>query len=317
MGRWHAHAARRIGASIVGVADPDRTRAARLSGSAERAFASLPEMLKAVRPAILHVCSPTGTHRDAIELALDSGIHVFVEKPLAADAAETRALYARAAAAGLMLCPVHQYAFQRAVGTIRAGLARSGPPVQVEMAFFSAGAEGGRAESLAALAADILPHPVSIAQRLWPGERLAASDWTIEPMGPGGWQMTAPVGEASLRIALSLSVRPTEASLVVRGRGGTWTADLFHGFARFRGGTASRGTKAFRPFADALGLFGRASANLAVRALRREPAYPGLRDLTARLYAAARGTADCPISADEAIAVATVRDLFLERAGVR
>ena len=317
MGRWHAHAARRIGAVVVGVADPDQDRAARLAGSAARAFSSLPDMLLKMRPEILHVCSPSGTHRDAIELALASGIHVFVEKPLAANATETRELYEQAAAANLVLCPVHQYAFQRAVESIRTGLARSGPPVQVEMTFFSAGAEGARPESLSAMAADILPHPVSIAQRLWPGERLAEINWRIEPMGPGGWQLTAPVGDASLRIALSFSMRPTEASLLVRGGGGTWTADLFHGFARFRGGAVSRSTKAFRPFADAFGLFGRAGANLAARTLRREPAYPGLRDLTARVYAAARGTAACPISAEEAVAVADMRDMFLERAGIR
>lgn len=313
MGRWHAHAARRIGASVVGVADPDPERAARLAGSAERAFASLPDLLQAVRPDILHVCGPTGMHREAIELALASGVHVFVEKPLAANAAETRELYRIAAAARLVLCPVHQYAFQRAVERIRAGLARSGPPAQVEMRFFSAGAEGADPQGLPALAADILPHPASIAQRLWPGEPLAALDWTIEPMGPGGWQLSAAVGGTSLRIAVSFAARPTEASLEVRGNGGTWTADLFHGFARFRGGAANRATKALRPFADTFGLLGAASGNLADRTLRREPAYPGLRDLTARVYAAARGTAGCPITAEEAVAVAALRDLFLER----
>ncbi|MCA0273861.1 MAG: Gfo/Idh/MocA family oxidoreductase [Proteobacteria bacterium] len=313
MGRWHAHAARRIGASVVGVADPEPGRAARLAGSAETAFASLPELLRAVRPDILHVCGPTGMHREAIELALASGVHVFVEKPLALTAAETRELCDMAAAAKVVLCPVHQYAFQRAVERILAGLPRSGPPVQVEMTFFSAGAEGADPERLPALAADILPHPVSIAQRFWPGVRLATLDWKIEPMGPGGWQLSAPIGDASLRIALSFSARPTEASLVVRGSKGTWTADLFHGFARFRDGTASRATKALRPFADAFGLLGAASGNLAGRTLRREPAYPGLRELTARVYAAAQGAAGCPITAEEAVEVAALRDLFLER----
>lgn len=313
MGRWHVHAARRIGATVVGVADPDLKRASHLAGSAETAFASLPELLRAVRPEVLHVCGPTGMHREAVELALASGVHVFVEKPLAPNAAETRELYDMAAAAKLVLCPVHQYAFQRAVERVRAGLALSGPPVQVELTFFSAGAEGADPANLPALAADILPHPVSIAQRFWPAERLSELDWTIEPMGPGGWQLSAPVGDASLRIALSFSARPTEASLVVRGNGGTWTADLFHGFARFRSGSASRATKALRPFTDAMGLLGAAGGNLAGRALRREPAYPGLRELTARVYAAARGTAGCPITAEEAVDVAALRDLFHER----
>lgn len=317
MGRWHVHAARRLGARVVGIADSDRDRATRLTGSADRAFASLPDLLLTTRPEILHICSPTDTHRDAIELALASGVHVFVEKPLAANAAETRELCKRAAAAGLLLCPVHQYAFQGSVEAVRAGIARSGQPAQVEMTFFSAGAEGAPPDRLPVMAADILPHPVSIAQRLWPGERLDELDWSVDPMGPGGWQLSTSVKGAGLRIAISFAARPTEASLSVRGGGGTWTADLFHGFARFRSGTANRATKALRPFADAFGLFGQAAASVTKRTLRREPAYPGLRDLTARVYAAARGTAPCPISGHEAVAVAALRDLFLDRAGGR
>lgn len=314
MGRWHAHAARRIGATVIAVADPDLGRASALAGAEGRAYASLHDLLRAERPEVLHICSPTATHSEAIALALAGGVHVYAEKPLAATATETAALLERASAAGLVLCPVHQYAFQGAVERILGGLDLSGPPVQVDLAFFSAGAEGAAPETLPAIAADILPHPASIAQRIWPGLRLAELDWRIEPMGPGGWQLGAQAGGAGLRIAISLSARPTEASLAVRGGGGTWTADLFHGFARFRDGAASRGTKALRPFADAAGLFGRAAANLAGRTLRREPAYPGLRDLTARVYAAARGDGPSPISAQEAVGVAALRDMFLDRA---
>ncbi len=313
MGRWHAHSARKAGAEIVGVADPELARAEAVARGGA-VFGSLEALLDGAAPAVLHVCSPTASHGPAIETALSRGVHVFAEKPLAANAGETRRLCDRAAEAGLLVCPVHQYAFQGAVERIRGGLARAGAPTLVEMRFHSAGAVGAEAGALPGIAADILPHPVSLAQRLWPGALPAPEAWAVTPMGPGGWQLTAPLGGALLRVELSLTARPTEASLAVRGDGGAWEADLFHGFARFRGGTATRATKTLRPLADGAGLFAMAAGNLGLRALRREPAYPGLVSLTRAFYAAAASAAPCPISAEEAVEAAAIRDMFLGRA---
>ena len=54
-----------------------------------------------------------------------------------------------------------------------------------------------------------------------------------------------------------------------------------------------------------------AVANLAVRAARGEPAFPGLDELTARFYEAVSSGRDSPISAEHMSAIALVRDRIL------
>lgn len=317
MGRWHAQAARRLGARVLGVADPDPARARSVAGAGVPVFADVREMIEAVGPAVLHVCTPSATHEALIGEAIAGGIHVLAEKPLAADAAATRRLCDVAAQGGVRLCPVHQYAFQKAVAQAVQERGRLGELQMVEMDFFSAGAAGADREDHLRIAADILPHPASIAQRLWPERPLGTIAWEVRPAGAGGWEISGVAGTALLRITLSLAARPTRAGLRLWGTRGAWEVDLFHGYALFRDGAASRGGKIARPFRDSLGHLGRASANLAVRALRREPAYPGLRTLTRAFYDAAEGRGPLPIGAEEAVAVAALRDLFLARARTR
>lgn len=298
---------------MVAVADPDIARARALAGPGVPVFSDPDALFRAARPAVVHLCSPSATHGAVIRAAIAQGVHVFTEKPLAADAAETRDLCDLAQQAGVLLCPVHQYAFQPSVERIVAQQGRAGALELVEMSYFSAGAGAAAAEDLPRIAADILPHPVAIAQRLWPERPLDALDWTVTAAGARGWQMTTAIGPTTLRITLSLAARPTEATLALYGDKGAWEADLFHGYARFRDGTASRRSKAMRPFSDALSVLGHASANMAGRILRREPAYPGLRTLIAAFYAAIAGRGAVPILAEHAIAVAVLRDLFVSR----
>lgn len=311
MGRWHAHAARRLGARVMAVADPDGARARALAGPGVPVFSDPDALFEATHPDVVHLCSPSVTHGTAIRAAIEQGVHVFGEKPLAADAAEARDLCDLAQQVGVFLRPVHQYAFQNSVERIVAQQGRIGALELVEMRYFSAGAMGAAAEDLPRIAADILPHPIAIAQRLWPERRLDALDWTVTPAGAHGLQMATAIGSVMLRITVSMAARPTEATLVLYGDKGGWEADLFHGYARFRDGTANRRSKALRPFGDALSVLGHASANMAGRVLRREPAYPGLRALMAAFYAAIAGRGAPPISMDETIAVAVLRDLFL------
>tara|TARA_R110002051_G_scaffold146786_2_gene219561 strand:- start:36983 stop:37951 length:969 start_codon:yes stop_codon:yes gene_type:complete len=313
MGRWHAHAARRLGAHVIAVADPDADRARALAGHGVPIFADPESLFQAVSPSVVHLCSPSASHSDIIRSAIAHNIHVFAEKPLASNAAETRKLCDLARKADVLLCPVHQYAFQPAIEQIIKQRHRIGALELVEIQYFSAGAVGAAVEDLPHIAADILPHPIAIAQRLWPDVPFEALDWNVAPVGTAGWQVTVSVGQVMLRITISLAARPTEASLVLYGDKGAWDTDLFHGYARFRDGIASRRSKALRPFGDALSVLGHASVNMAGRALRRELAYPGLRDLTAAFYAATGGHTEAPIGCEQTIAVAVLRDFFLSQ----
>lgn len=313
MGRWHAHAARRLGAQIIAVGDTDPDRARAVAGPDVPVFTSPQALFESVDPDVVHLCTPSGSHGEIIRAAIAHGIHVFAEKPLATDATETRDLCEQADKAQVLLCPVHQYAFQPALERIRAQRDRVGRPELIDMRFFSAGAVGADARDLPRIAGDILPHPIAIAQRFWPERPLDRVDWTIAPVGSAGWQVSANIDTVALRITLSLAARPSEASLALHGNKGAWEADLFHGYARFRDGTASRRSKTLRPFSDAGSMLRHAAVNLTGRALRREPAYPGLRTLLAAFYTATARHGQSPIGAEEAIAVAVIRDHFLSR----
>jgi predicted dehydrogenase/nucleoside-diphosphate-sugar epimerase len=101
------------GARLVGIADMDVARAesyARTYGI-ERAYGSVSDLLSGARPDVVHVVTPPQTHFAIVREALEAGCHVVVEKPLALNAAEARALYDIAEQRGVMLCPVHNHLF--------------------------------------------------------------------------------------------------------------------------------------------------------------------------------------------------------------
>lgn len=105
--------------------------------------------------------------------------------------------------------------------------------------------------------------------------------------------------------------RPTVNALRLIGERGSAHADLFHGYSVIEPGTVSRSHKIADPFLRSGSTIFSATANLALRARRREPAYPGLRELIRRFYESLRTGEPPPISAGETLAVAAARDRIL------
>lgn len=315
MGRWHAHYARQATASVVAVSDPDQGRARQLAKRFGAAvFSDVGEMLAQADLAVLHVCAPSHAHAAIARAAIGRKTHLFVEKPLAADEAETRAILDDARAAGIHVCPTHQYAFQRSVDGVSSSCERAGEIAAVTLTFFSAGAAGQGAETFVRTAADILPHPVSILQRLFPALDWSVAEWRLTAGPLGHWEFTTCAGNMIVRIVISLVARPTCAVLKVVGMEGSFEADLFHDYLVWRPGRASRTTKILQPFAHGASGLWAASANLVRRTLTNETAYPGLKSLMTQFYAACVGGAAVPISAPQMIEVAAVRDTFLAAA---
>jgi predicted dehydrogenase len=100
MGRVHARAAEVAGGRVVGVvgSSPDKAAAAREELRADRAFASLDELIATVDVDVVHICTPNHLHADATFAALAAGKHVVCEKPLSIDG-ETAGAMSQAAAA--------------------------------------------------------------------------------------------------------------------------------------------------------------------------------------------------------------------------
>jgi 2-alkyl-3-oxoalkanoate reductase len=307
MGRFHAKAAARAGGHLVGVVDHDLSRARAIGGGAPTA-----QSLEQLAPAavdVVHVCTPGDAHADAVRAALALGAHVVVEKPVAPDAAGTKALLDEAGRRSAMLVPVHQFLFQPGVQRLLARRERLGSLVRVQFEAASAGADGtGLAPD--ELVADVLPHPLALFARIADAP-LAELDWSVQRPAPGELRALAASGDATLEIAVSTRGRPTRARLELTGTRGSAEADLYHGFATFERGAVSRVTKAARPFVRSAMTLAAAGGNLAARAGRRETAYPGLRELVQRVYAAAVADGPSPIPADETLAVAAARDRLL------
>lgn len=125
MGRVHAEAARRAGASVVAAVagTPDGAdRAARAVG-AERGYPHLDVLLAEAGADVVHVCTPNARHAQAVRAALAAGAHVVCEKPLAVGVAEAAGLADAAEAAGRVATVPFVYRFHPMVREMRARLA--------------------------------------------------------------------------------------------------------------------------------------------------------------------------------------------------
>lgn len=312
MGRFHFRAARQAGANIVAIADVSEQKMLRIVGKSDVAtYQDAEKMIKTADFEILHICTPSLTHEKLIRMALERRVHVFVEKPLAATEANTRELCEYALNQDVLLCPVHQYAFQRSMETMLSNRHKVGTETHFDLVFHSAGGQGHAVAEQNRIAADILPHAISILQLFFQADDLRGANWQISGLGDASWSLNALIQDVAVHIRISLAARPTCIKLDLWGTNGALHSNMFHDFAFFRNGATSRRTKITQPFTEALSQLWSATFNLANRLYRNESAYPGLRTLTEKFYRACQGNAKNPISADESASVAAIRDLFL------
>ncbi|MEU9608340.1 Gfo/Idh/MocA family oxidoreductase [Streptomyces sp. NPDC048057] len=85
---------------LVGVVDTDAERARALTADRPAVWSgdSVHRLIEATRPDALSVCTPNDAHAEAVLAALDAGVAVLCEKPLAATADEARRMAAHPAA---------------------------------------------------------------------------------------------------------------------------------------------------------------------------------------------------------------------------
>ena len=109
MGETHLRCYAAQGIEVLGLVDPDTDRARQLAEryNVPQVFSSLPELLSTCRPTGISVTSPENHHADAAVLALDSGIGVLVEKPLADSLDDGRRILGAAKRSGAVLIPAH------------------------------------------------------------------------------------------------------------------------------------------------------------------------------------------------------------------
>jgi predicted dehydrogenase len=125
IGAVHAHAARRAGARVVGVAasSPESAEQAAKALGAERAFPGAEALVTADDVDVVHICTPNHLHAPLVQAALAAGKHVVCEKPLAVNADAARGLVEAAASSGRIATVPFVYRFYPLVREARARLA--------------------------------------------------------------------------------------------------------------------------------------------------------------------------------------------------
>ncbi len=115
LGFHHARILRDVaGAQMVGIFDASPERAAAVSSElGVHAFPSLDAFLSSVDAAVVAV--PTTAHAEVALQALDAGVHLLIEKPIAASVEEADAICAKAEANGLIVATGHVERFNGAL----------------------------------------------------------------------------------------------------------------------------------------------------------------------------------------------------------
>lgn len=318
MGHHHAQASSRASASVVAVIDSDLPAAERLARGFSGCVArpSLDDLGTEIAFDVAHVCTPISTHV-AIALGVArAGAHALIEKPVGKDAQELERIAESFMSSKRSFCPVHQYAFQTAFEKAIGRARDLGALLRFECDIRSA---GGPAEMHGRdkCTSDLLPHPLSLLQRLRPDIAIDKLAWHLSKQSSGEWLCLAALdGGALASIAISQVARPTCFRSRIIAAGGEIEVDHFNGSAVTVTGYASRSYKLMQPFdRNGQGL-AKAAANLGRRIVQREWAYPGLLQLVRRFYASISSEEPTapPIDVDAALAVARTRDLLLAKA---
>jgi predicted dehydrogenase len=115
LGFHHARILREVGgATLAGVYDDDATRLAQVAAElGVHAFRSRDELLGAVDAAVVAV--PTTRHAEVALAALDAGVHLLIEKPIASTLEEADRIVAAARAAGVTVATGHVERFNGAL----------------------------------------------------------------------------------------------------------------------------------------------------------------------------------------------------------
>lgn len=322
MGQHHMRAIERLGglARLVGVADPAPGRAEQLraAGITVSVYPDLATLVARERVDVVHVCTTPETHFPVALEALETGCHIYVEKPVAPSAAATATLLARAEAAGLRVCAGHQLLYESPAREARRLLPALGEVVHLE-SYFSFRTvrwmQGGRVPLSADLQLlDILPHPVYLLLEFL-REALPEGEVALDAVriGPRG-TVHALVRRGSLtgNLVVTLDGRPVESYLRLVGTNGMVHADFVRGTVQRLLGPGTSGIdKAVNPYRLARQLAGGTTTALLRRILRRQYSYPGLEELFGAFYRAIREGSPSPV-AEESI-LETVR--ICERIG--
>ena len=300
MGRQHLRVIASLSnAQIVGIADPaaDDEELRKLIPSQAEIFADARSLLDATRPDVIHIVTPPKTHVSLATLALESGAHVYIEKPFAPSVDEARAVLELAQARNLHAIAGHQCLFEKPA--MRAGemLPEIGEVVHVES--FSSFRTVRRTITPIDQCKDILPHavyPLTEQLRIATGivdEKIEVTG--IDANASGDVYALVRLGGCTGVLEVTLRGRPIEQYQHIVGTNGSLRADyVIDSVIRLVGPGTGIGVL-FTPYRRAFRTIGHATIGFARLALGRRPSYPGLHLLIRKFYEGIQAGSPSPI----------------------
>jgi predicted dehydrogenase/nucleoside-diphosphate-sugar epimerase len=313
MARHHAAAIQRLAPSarIVGVADPSPEALAAMGRVAPGAVleTDAARLLDAVGADVAHVCTPPAHHVAGARVALEAGLHVYVEKPFAPTASEAGDILKLARRRDRKVCAGHQLlAEQPTVEALRL-LPALLELVHVESYFafrpVRRTPDGSSPLPQHLQLLDILPHPVYLLvhflEAAQPNADIELASLEVAPSGTLHALVRA--GSVTGSLVVTLAGRPVENYLRVVGTNGSLTAEFVRGTVQRSIGPGVSGIdKALGPYRQARQLTGGTTAALWRRVSRRNRSYPGLAEMVDAFYETIRQGRPSPVSASNILA---------------
>lgn len=305
MGVHHAKAIKAHGAGrIIALADPsgDRSKLDGLVAKDVPFFDSASDMLKAIKPTVVHIATPPATHAELAKLCLTHGAHVYVEKPFTLRLADADAVIEAAQKAGRSVCAGHQLLYEAPARALTAALPLIGRVVHVESYFsFKTVRKSNDGRSLMSpidQLLDILPHPVyTLLDALGGVAGTVPQLQSLYVRPEGEVHAILQAGEATGVLVVTLRGRPIDSYLRVVGTSGSLRADFVRGaLTKLPGPGTSAVAILSNPYREAMQILIGSTRGFASRILNKSKGYPGLAELIEAFYDSVRQGTTPPLS---------------------
>jgi predicted dehydrogenase/nucleoside-diphosphate-sugar epimerase len=296
MAMHHAKAIRLQGnATLIAVADPalGSGETPKELGGGVAVYTSAEELLKQVKPDLVHVCSPPETHASLAKLALRHGAHVYVEKPFALNAVEAMEVLSFAKAAGLGVCAGHQLLYEAPTLLADEISSKLGRIVHIESYFAFKPVRRSR-DGRAAISAldqlvDILPHPVYLLlhylERNSPQANIPVEIRSMEVKSSGSVHGILRRGDVTGTLSVTLEGRPVDSYIKLVGTNGCLTADFVRGTViALPGPGISTIAKVLSPYQQSRQMISKTTRALFRRLTGKQKSYPGLLEIISGFY---------------------------------
>jgi predicted dehydrogenase len=248
----HVEQIRATGMAIpVAVCDREPLMAKQLAMrmSVPQWYSDMGKMLEAERPDVVHIATPPDSHLAVATTCLEAGCHVFMEKPFALDAEQTRRILSLAEAVGRRISVNYLYNFEtpylELMESVRAG--ELGQIVHLDTVYgYNLGGDYGMAvladpehwvhrlpgklfhnvlDHVLAKAAPFFETDVMHAQTHTHRLRPASGNPALDAM-PDELRFQLQVGDMSVSGLVSAHIRPVQHSLRVYGTKGSLALDI-------------------------------------------------------------------------------------------